>query len=94
MRVAAIIFLFLIRLQFPKSKSISDILHRKYGQSTLKRIRKFEKLDYRLLKAEMVLEFSLRCRGSNAISNYLNFDVSSQLLKASLTHKHCQLMFK
>ena len=50
MRVAAIMFLLLIRLWFPKSKSISDNLDRRYGQSTLKRIRKFEKPGYRLRK--------------------------------------------
>ena len=31
MRVAAIVFLFLIRLRFPKSKSISDIIRRIIG---------------------------------------------------------------
>ena len=45
MRLEAIIFLFLIRLQFPVSKSISDSLHRRYGQSTYKRIRKFVEVD-------------------------------------------------
>ena len=91
MRVAAIVFLFLIRLRFPKSKSISDILRRRYSQSTLKRIRKFEKLDYRLRKAELDLEFLLRCRDSNVIPNFLNFRVSSHYLKASLTYRQCQL---
>ena len=52
MRVAAIVFLFLIRLRFPKSKPIPDILRKRYSQSTVKRIRKFEKLDYRICKAE------------------------------------------
>ena len=61
---------FLIRLRFPKSKSISDILHRRYSQSTRKRIRKFEKLDYRLRKAELDLEFLLRCRDNNVIPNF------------------------
>ena len=55
MIVAAIIFLFLIRLQFPKSKSISEILRRRYGQSILKILRTFEKLDYLLRKAELDL---------------------------------------
>ena len=91
MRVAAIVFLFLIRLRFPKSKSISDIIRRRYSQSTLKRIRKFEKLDYRLRKAELDLEFLLRCRDSNVIPNFLNFRVSSHYLKASLTYRQCQL---
>ena len=91
MRVSAIVFLFLIRLRFPKSKSISDILRRRYSQSILKRIRKFEKPDYRLGKAELDLEFLLRCRDSNVISKFLNFCVSSHYLKASLTYRQCQL---
>ena len=84
-------FLFLIRLRFPKSKSISDILRRRYGLGTLKGIRKFEKLDYRLRKAELDLEYLLRCRDSNAIPSFLNFCVSSQSLKNSLTYRQCQL---
>ena len=91
MRVAAIVFSFPIRLRFTKSKLISDILSRGYGQSTLKRIRKFEKLDYRLRKAELDLESLLPCRDSNFIPNFLNFCVSSQSLKASLMYRECQL---
>ena len=91
MGVAAIVFLFLIRLRFPKSKSISDILRKRYSQSTLKRMRKFEKLDYRLRKAELDLELLLRCRDRNVILNFLNFCVSSHYLKASLRYRQCQL---
>ena len=81
MIVAAIIFLFLIRLQFPKSKSISEILRRRYGQSILKILRTFEKLNYLIRKAELDLEFLLRCRDSNVIPNFLNFKLAVSLLK-------------
>ena len=81
MIVAAIIFLFLIRLQFPKSKSISEILRRRYDQSILKIIRTFEKLDYLIRKAEPDLEFLLRCRDSNVTPNFLNFKLVVSLLK-------------
>ena len=91
MRVAAIVLLFLIQLRFPKSKSISDILRRRYDHSTLKTIRTFEKLDYRLRKTALGLEFLLRCRDSNVIPTFLNFRVGSQSLKASLTNRQCQL---
>ena len=91
MRLAVTVFLFLIRLRFPKSKSISNILSRRYGQSTPKRIQKFEKIDYGLSKAELDLELLLQCRDSNVIPNFLNFCVSSQYLKASLTYGQCQL---
>ena len=91
MRVAAIVFLFLIRLRFPKSKSTPDILRNRYSQSIVKRIWKFEKLDYCICKAELDLEFLLWCRDSNVILNFLNFCVSSHYLKVSLTFKQCQL---
>ena len=81
MIVAAIIFLFLIRLQFPKSKSISEILRRRYGQSILKILRTFEKLNYLIRKAELDLEFLLRCRDSNVIPNFLTFKLVVSLLK-------------
>ena len=81
MIVAAIIFLFLIRLQFLKSKSISEILRKRYGQSMLKIIRTFEKLDYLIRKAELELEFLSRCRDSNVIPNFLNFKLVFSLLK-------------
>ena len=57
MRVAAVVLLFLIRLQFPRSKSVSDILCKRYGQSTLKRIRRFEKLanEYENLKNLIII---------------------------------------
>ena len=91
MSVGAIVFLFLTRLRFPKSKLISDILRRRYGQGTLRRLRKFEKLNYRLRKAELVLEFLSLCRYNNAIPNFLYFCVSSQSLKASLIYRQRQL---
>ena len=81
MRVGVNVFLFLMLLRFPKSKSISENLRRMYGQGTLKMIRKFEKLDYRLHKAELDLELLSRCRDSNVILIFLNVFVSSQSLK-------------
>ena len=48
MKVAAIVFLFLIRLRYPHSKSLSEIIRRRYGDKIIKRLRKFEKIDYRL----------------------------------------------
>ena len=54
---SSIVFLLLIRLRFPHSKSLSEIIRRRYGEKTIKRLRKFEKIVYRLRKAELDLEF-------------------------------------
>ena len=73
MKVAATVFLFLIRLRFPHSKSLSQIIRRRYGDKIIKRLRKFEKIDYRLQKAEPDLEFLVKCRDNNLIPKFLNF---------------------
>ena len=91
MRIAAIIFLFLIRLLFPKSKPLSKIICRRRDQSILKRAQKFDKLDYRLNKTDMDLESLLLSKNSNAILIVLNFCIDSGSFYVSLTYKQCQL---
>ena len=54
---SSIVFLLLTRLRFPHSKSLSEIIRRRYGDKTIKRLRKFENIVYRLRKAELDLEF-------------------------------------
>ena len=90
MKVAAIVFLFLIRLRFPHSKSLSQIIRRRYGDKIIKRLRKFEKIDYRLRKAELDLEFLVKCRDNNVIPKFLNFRLANRSLRFSLTYAHCQ----
>ena len=51
MRVAGAVFLFLIRLRFLQSKSVSQIIRSQYGNTTIKWIREFEKINYRVRKA-------------------------------------------
>ena len=58
MRVAALVFLFLIRLHFLHSKSVVEVIRKTYGQDTIKNLRKLEKLDYRLRKAQIDQVFS------------------------------------
>ena len=70
MKVAAIVFLFLIRLRFPHSMSLSQIIRRRYGDKIIKRLRKFEKIDYRLRKAELDLEFLVKCMDNNLIPKF------------------------
>ena len=90
MKVAAIVFLFLIRLRFPHSKSLSQIIRRRYGDKIIKRLRKFEKIDYRLRKAELNLEFLVKRRDNNVITKFLNFRFANRSLRFSLTYAHCQ----
>ena len=50
------IFLFMVRVQFPKSKSIAEVIRARYA-NTIKRIQILQKLDYCLCKVELDLDF-------------------------------------
>ena len=76
MKVPGIFFLFLIQLRFPQSKSVSQITRRQYGHEIIKRLRKLEKIHYRLRKAELDLEFLVKCKDNNVIPKFLNFSFS------------------
>ena len=65
--------LFLARVRFPKSKSIAEVIRSRYSENTVKRIRKLEKFDYRLGKAELDLQFLCKCDDSNVIPNFTKF---------------------
>ena len=90
MKVAAIVFLFLILLRFLQSKSVSQIIRRQYGDKIIKRLQKFEKIDYCLQKDEFDLEFLIKGRDSDEIPKFLNFRLANRSLRFSLTYVHCQ----
>ena len=84
-------FLFLARIQFPKMKSIAEVIRSRYSENTVKRIRKLEKVDYRLRKTELDLQFLCKCDDNNVILNFLNFRLANSHLKYSSTYRLCQL---
>ena len=70
MRVAANVFLFLIRRRFSQSKPVYQIIKSQYGDTTIRRLRKFEKTDYRVWEAELDLKIYL---SADIITWYLGF---------------------
>ena len=57
MRVATLVFLFLICLCFPTSKSIPSIIKERYGPKILKLIRKFGKVDFKFKNEHLIWIF-------------------------------------
>ena len=90
-QVAVFVFLFFARVRFPKSMSIAEVIRSRYSENTVKRIRKLGKLDYRLRKVELDLQFLCKCDDSNAIPNFLNFRLANSHFKYSFTYRLCQL---
>ena len=90
-RVAALVFLFLIRLRFPHLKSVAEVIRKRYGQNTVQKLRKLQKLDYRLRKAQMDLEFSVNCSNNSVVPKFFNFCVAMKSLKSSREYQQCQI---
>ena len=56
-----------IRIRFPRGKSIADIIRNRYGEAFVKKIRRFEKCDFKLRKCHLDLRFLLDCKKNGVI---------------------------
>ena len=90
-RLFAYVLLFVVKCRFPASKSVADIIRRRYGDNTLAKIRRLEKLDYKLRKCDLDVEFLQICLENNLVPNFLKFKVTNNALKNSKAYKDCQL---
>ena len=89
-RVITLFFVFLIRLRFPVDKSIAEIIRSRYGDATLKVLRKYETVDFKLRKAYLHLDFLERCLHHDLIPKFLWFKLSHRNLRNSSTYLECQ----
>ena len=85
-----LVFIFLTRLRFPSRLSIAEFLRKRYGDQTLKVVRKFEKTDIKHKKALLDLQFLKICEDHNFISKFLPLKVASSNLRSPSTYTGCQ----
>ena len=94
LKVISLALLFLVRLRFPVDKSIACVLRSRYGNTVVKHIRKFEKIDFVLRKCKLDLLFLETCLENQIIPKFLNFRVSNlhlQFTQTSRAYHACQL---
>ena len=89
----ALVFIFLIRLRFPRNSSISDILRRRYGLPVLKLYRSTERLDYKVRKLQCDIDFLTSCSQQDLIPNFLRFKLYTRVLHHSRLYRNCQRQF-
>ena len=80
----------MVRLKFPSDNSIANVTRSRYNNETVKQIRRFEKLDFKIRKNEADLDFLQSCQQNNLIPKFLNFKVASSSHRLSRTYKQCQ----
>ena len=83
-------FLVIIRCRFPKLKSLSKVVHFRYGNHVLKFIRNFEKLDYEVRKINADIEFLKSCLENDFCLTFLRYKVSSKRLQNSESYRRSQ----
>ena len=88
--VISLVFIFLTRLRFPSRLSIAEVLRKRYGDQTLKLVRKFEKTDIKHKKALLDLQFLKICEDHNVIPQLLHFEVANSNLRFCSTYRRCQ----
>ena len=84
-RVLALIFLFLLKLRFSANKLVAEIIRKRYGSESVKRFRKFEKLDFKIRKNEADFQFLQNCHQEGLKPKFLNFKLANSSLKHSRT---------
>ena len=72
-RVFAYVLLFVIKCRFPGNKSVADIIRGRYDENTLTKIRRLEKLDFKLRKCDLDVEFLQICLENNLVQNFEKF---------------------
>ena len=88
--VATLVFLFLIKLRFPKNRPISRIIQDRYGRPVFLNFRKYEKLNLKLEKLKCDLNFLFHCKTFNVLPRFLHFKLYRKDLQSSQLYKSWQ----
>ena len=82
LKALPLVFMFLIWLGFLKNLSLIQVIHKRYGNTVVKLVRRFEKLDFKHQKAALDLQFLKTCQEFKVASKFLQFSVANDSLKA------------
>ena len=89
-RILSLVFIFLIRLRFPKDCSLHDVIKRRYGNDCSRNLRKLQKTDLKLRKAKLDLKFLNDCFELGLLPKFLNFKLANPRLRKSAAYIRSQ----
>ena len=81
--IATLVFLFIAHIRFSASESLIGVLRKRYGCDLIKEVRTLEKIDFKLKKAILDLEFLISSRKNSVFPKFLLFKVSNKQLIVS-----------
>ena len=77
MFVASLILLFILKLRFPRNKSIFTVVFERYGQGGLSLLKRSINLDFKIKKINCDLHFLTTCDTNKLVPNFLRFRLYS-----------------
>ena len=89
-RIIGLVFLFIIRIRFPRGKSIADIIRNRYGEAFVKKNTKVWKVQFQIVEMHLDLRFSLDCKKNGVFSKFLRFKLANRHLNNSHVYRKCQ----
>ena len=90
-RTIGLVFLIIVCIRFPGKKSIAEIIRSGYCEAFLKKIRRFEKCDFKFRKCRLDLTFLLDCKKNGVIPNFLRFELANRHFKYSQVYRKYQI---
>ena len=79
-----------LRLRFPKNFSLIQVIHKRYGNTVVKLVGTFEKLDFKHQKAALDLQFLKTCQEFKVTPKFLQFRVANDSLRQPQTYQTCK----
>ena len=90
LRVIALVLTFLIKLRFPPRLGFVQVLTNRYGPEALSLYRNLEKLDLKLKKTDLDLNFLLTCKRHSVIPKFLYFKTYNYNIRSTDFYKAFQ----
>lgn len=88
--IVSLVLLFIIKIRFPRHKSIAEVITERYGRPVLQLYRCLERQDYKKRKVQCDTHFLKCCLSQNLIPNFLKFKLPNRNLRQSSTYRNCQ----
>ena len=89
LKIASLVFLFIIRLRFAANNSIIQTLRKRYDNRVVKLVRDIEKSDFKTRKCKLDMEFLNLFAENKVIPKFIQFRVANKELRNSVAYRKC-----
>ena len=88
--IASLVLLLIIKLRFPKGKSIHRVIQERYGRPLLTLFRRCELFDLKIRKTECDIEFLKVCQENNLTPKFVNFKLYKKNIRSTCHFRQFQ----